>query len=187
MDELSLNRLDGPYPFQGAWQVNRRSFVVDSAWGHIGLSFTHIVDTARERDSYVLDRLHTPFEWLQWRPSNLLDGLPKKQLLNRLGFFAGAVGFDVSTNDETDLRSFEKDPSWRIFDASVGRDDFWIIFPNWALALVSLLFAMLSYRYLRPRIGKGQCANCGYDLRATPDRCPECGTAAQHQRALKLA
>jgi hypothetical protein len=50
-------------------------------------------------------------------------------------------------------------------------------FPHWFLALLFSIFPALHSRAtIRSRSRqRGHCTQCGYDLRATPGRCPECG------------
>ena len=49
--------------------------------------------------------------------------------------------------------------------------------PHWMLALATILLpSYAGYRIHRRRSRCGaRCPTCGYDLRATPQRCPECG------------
>jgi hypothetical protein len=51
-------------------------------------------------------------------------------------------------------------------------------FPMWAVVLtLSIEPLVTTLRWLKRnrRKRRGQCIRCGYDLRATPTRCPECG------------
>jgi hypothetical protein len=53
--------------------------------------------------------------------------------------------------------------------------------PWWFVSALSAMAALALIRLTivqrrRSRFGRGICQSCGYDLRATPDRCPECGT-----------
>ena len=64
----------------------------------------------------------------------------------------------------------------------VGRQrDLIFRIPYWFLAAASTLAPAAALRRrlrTRRRTRRGLCPRCGYDLRESPDRCPECGTAA---------
>ncbi len=56
-----------------------------------------------------------------------------------------------------------------------------LLIPWWALlGLTATLPGLWLLLYLREHRslhdGTNRCSKCGYDLRASPDRCPECGT-----------
>jgi hypothetical protein len=68
------------------------------------------------------------------------------------------------------------------------KSGYWmIVSPYWfLLALATPLSARwlirgLSSRRRRRLAASGRCTTCGYDLRGTPARCPECGSTPQPQ------
>lgn len=68
-----------------------------------------------------------------------------------------------------------------VIHALVGIVSWWMVVALWAAYLVPMAasYVVLSWLWRRATGGGvqvGCCPACGYDLRATPERCPECGT-----------
>jgi hypothetical protein len=83
--------------------------------------------------------------------------------INRAGHVSRVYGPHLGLWIEWALTS-ESDWVWTV--------RYWKLF--WLLLGLPVLWIVRRIVRARPR--PGLCAKCGYDLRATPDRCPECGT-----------
>ncbi len=112
----------------------------------------------------------------------------------RLGYFPGWQFWPATRAGVDPLYDFSltsharSSPWWQLgfhYLAGTGRsaasrETIWIVnVPYWAITLAAaLLPAWLALQQRRRiwRIKAGLCATCGYDLRASKDRCPECGT-----------
>jgi hypothetical protein len=71
---------------------------------------------------------------------------------------------------------------------NTGPIDYLMSHPQWVIVSILAGTGLVFWRLMRQevqrlkvkeRFDRHQCVNCGYDLRATDDRCPECGFPIQ--------
>lgn len=142
----------------------------ESAWwlmdGRGGAGVGHRVQSALQRPEnlanfkHLVD--HPESSWKRERPAKpLFFPQPGDGILRRWGFRHDA--------DPT--------PTAFAYSGVAGYYREWDA-PFWSLCLffaISPTAWLLAARRRKKAIREGLCTKCGYDLRATPERCPECG------------
>jgi hypothetical protein len=146
------------------------SYQLESDGGELVLSHGKSVDPARVY-SYL------PAQWShQQSAAAALDGeklfwafRPNSYIKSRKGFAFG------------DFTLLEYQTS----ALALNRTNYIMAIPSWfVMGAGAVLPAIWEYKhralfYRRRRGKRGMCVNCGYDLRATPKMCPECGTVVR--------
>jgi hypothetical protein len=102
--------------------------------------------------------------------------------------FTGVIEVSLSASTSAPIPDgwlYQSDPSHAAYEYLTlrrhlmdGSPGWFIAFPMWLALIVSALPLALWWSHRRRqkrRSATGCCPACGYDLRATPERCPECG------------
>jgi hypothetical protein len=114
-----------------------------------------------------------------WKKPNAFSTL-QASIDYPMGGEAAFAGFVL-----TEQRHFPSTSMQTFSPTSIGRH-LAVVVPSWFLTvLFGAMPAITLYRFVRGRRRRdeGLCRVCGYDLRATSDRCPECGTPLTTQTA----
>jgi hypothetical protein len=151
--------LNTPVHLWGPWSV-RASY---TSWWEISFNILHDLPAPNvgPRMVFVNRRLEYTPEALAWE-----EKLPYDEFHGGSGFDYDRVSnFEINANRNMVLRG----------------NEYIMRMPAWAALLMWLPLALpvLKWWNRMRKVREGLCPNCGYDLRATPSRCPECGKVAE--------
>ena len=99
------------------------------------------------------------------------------------GTVHAAIGTETVTTDDNNHHYLEFGRSY--LNGNIYRVPLWSV--ALVCALASGLLTVLPVLRRRKRARRGQCLHCGYDLRGSTERCPECGTEFDADRLILKA